>query len=209
MRFNLSSSYRHWIDGFRLAKKTNKMNDLKLHFGCGNDKKIGWLNLDVNNNADFWVDVRNPVNIKSLTSKFIYSSHMVEHLEHHELLFHLKECFRLLKGDGILRLCIPDFEVFIRKYNDNNFLEKYRWLVPGEKFDLPDDYICYMDLMNRAFYEFGQHRMAFNYEKIRKLLLYVGFNDDNIMRVEYDKNIDLESRRDASFYVIAIKKLAN
>lgn len=49
------------------------------------------------------------------TVDVIYSSQMVEHLEHHELNSHLKDCHRMLSIGGVLRLGIPDFFIYHKK----------------------------------------------------------------------------------------------
>lgn len=204
LRFNLKSSISHYVNNKKIANLDNSSYK-KIHFGCGKDYKTDWLNLDVNKVADFWIDVRNPIKLKSGSVEFIYSSHMIEHLEHHEVVFHLKECYRLLEQNGVLRLGVPDFESIIKNYNDNEYLEKYRYVVSGKAFGLPDELICYMDLVNRAFYEFGQHKTAFNYEKIYNLLRFAGFKSDNIKMVDFDEKYDLFERKDATFYVKARK----
>lgn len=203
-RFNIISTIKHLIN-MRYLKVLKSDRLRNVHFGCGSDYKQGWLNLDVNNIADCWVDVRNPIKIQNNAVEFIYSSHMVEHLEHHELIFHLKECHRILKQGGILRLGVPDFPSIIQNYKDNAFLDKHRNAVPGEKFGLPDKLICYMDLMNRAFYEFGKHRIGIDEQKITNLLIFAGFKKENIYLAEFDEKYDVAVRRAATFYVQAVK----
>ena len=204
IKFNSISTIKHWKDSIKLSKLPDD-SFCKVHFGCGQDLKDGWLNLDVNNVADYYVDVRNPVKIKEGVVDFIYSSHMVEHLEHNELINHLKECYRILRKGGILRLGIPDFFLIINNYPNQDFLEKYRSLVTGERFGLPDNLICYIDLMNRAFYEFGQHKIVLDYTKMKNLLLFCGFKEENISEQEFDELYDLQIRKEATFYMQAKK----
>lgn len=204
LKFNVISTIKHFINSRKLAK-LNYGAINKVNFGCGSDYKKGWLNLDVNNIADYWVDVRNPINIQDNSVDFIYSSHMVEHLEHNELIFHLKECHRILKQGGILRLGIPDFPSVIKNYNDNVYLEKHKDIIPADIFGLPNELICYMDLINRAFYEFGQHKIGLDEQKITNLLIFSGFNKDYISKVEFDKEYDLAVRKNLTFYVHAVK----
>lgn len=45
---------------------------------------------------------------------------MIEHLAWHEGLFMLKECRRILKKGGILRISTPDLGVLINLYSNNN-----------------------------------------------------------------------------------------
>ena len=72
-------------------------------------------------------------------------------------------------------------------------------------FGLPDELICYMDLMNRAFYEFGQHKIVLDEQKMTNLLVFSGFERSNISKVELDEECDLAVRMDATFYMQAVK----
>ena len=204
LKYNLISSLSHFVSNIRLSRIDPDLCK-KIHFGCGSDYKREWLNFDINKVADYWVDARNPIKLKDCSAELIYSSHLVEHLEHHELIFHLRECYRLLKSGGILRLGIPDFRTIIVKYNDNDFLKTHKNIVPGEKFGIPDDLICYMDLVNRAFYEFGQHKTALDFIKINNLLRFAGFNKEKIKQTTFKSEYDLIERKNATFYVEARK----
>jgi len=178
----------------------------KLHFGSGVDIKKGFINIDLNGGADIFLDVRNKLNIQDNIIEYIYSSHFVEHLEHEELVFHLKECHRILKPGMTLRLGVPDFEMVFRNYinRDQGFLLQ-RTENLSKKLDLPIESICYMDVINKTVYEFGQHKICIDYEKIFKLLEFSGFDNDKIVKMDFDERIDVESRKELTFYVEATK----
>ena len=203
LRFNVLSTILHFIDNQKIK---NERNISKIYMGCGSDYRNGWLNLDLSRKADYWIDLRNKVNIQDNSVDFIMSSHTVEHLEHDELIFHLGECHRMLKEGGKIRIGIPDFVSVIRNYNNNNFFNKYKYILPSNKFDnIPENLICYMDLINRAFYEFGHHKIALDVEKITNLLVFVGFDKDKVNQVEYLEGIDVESRKESTIYIEAVK----
>jgi len=46
----------------------------------------------------------------------IYSSHMLEHLTRQQARFLVRECYRVLKAGGSLRLVVPDLEVLVHAY---------------------------------------------------------------------------------------------
>lgn len=187
-----------------LSAKLKKFN--KLHFGAGSDIKHGFLNIDMNDSADIFLDVRNKLNIKNDSIEYIYSSHFVEHLEHEELVAHLKECYRILKNDAVLRLGVPDFEKVFRDYSAHNDtrVDELKDLL-SEKFSLPEDLICRMDWVNRAVHEFGEHKTCLDWEKVRNLLKYAGFDENKIIQTEFQDNIDLLARKKMTFYVEARK----
>lgn len=55
-------------------------------------------------------DARRQLKFKDNSVDYIYSSHMLEHLFKEEAVFFLKECFRILKKGGSMRICIPDWD---------------------------------------------------------------------------------------------------
>ncbi|MFZ0277950.1 MAG: methyltransferase domain-containing protein [Candidatus Sulfotelmatobacter sp.] len=46
----------------------------------------------------------------------VYHSHFLEHLDRGAALLFLRECHRVLKTDGILRVVVPDLELLLRTY---------------------------------------------------------------------------------------------
>ena len=49
----------------------------------------------------------------------VYHSHLIEHLDRNIAPLFLKECFRVLKPGGIMRIVAPDLEIICRKYMAN------------------------------------------------------------------------------------------
>jgi predicted SAM-dependent methyltransferase len=48
-----------------------------------------------------WADATRRLRFRDCTVSVLHTSHMVEHLDHDEVFFFLKECRRVLAGDGI------------------------------------------------------------------------------------------------------------
>lgn len=114
---------------------------LKLNLGCGFHTPIGWLNVDyaigawlakpgvfATINKKFKIinlNWSNDIFLCDLTKKLpwdddsvdiIYSSHSLEHLSKIEGRYLLRECHRLLKPNGIIRIVVPDLKVIINRY---------------------------------------------------------------------------------------------
>jgi predicted SAM-dependent methyltransferase len=49
-------------------------------------------------------------------SELVYSSHFLEHIPKGNVSFFLRECYRVLQPNGLLRLVLPDFEEMARTY---------------------------------------------------------------------------------------------
>jgi len=61
-------------------------------------------------------DVAKGLPFKDNEADYIYSSHMLEHLSRSKADFVLKECYRVLKSGGVLRLVVPDLYLLIEEY---------------------------------------------------------------------------------------------
>ncbi len=90
----------------------------------------GWTNVDINPLQQFAQayrynfvqhDLRNGLPMLGTeTVDLIYSSHFLEHLTYAEGLVFLRECRRVLKPDGSMRLIVPDARLLMRSYAHAN-----------------------------------------------------------------------------------------
>lgn len=96
---------------------------VKLHLGCGPEKRAGWINIDAN--AAAAPDVVGPVEslpqFESGSVDVIEACHLFEHLTYSQAREALVEWARVLKPGGELLLELPDFDACVRilgKYRD-------------------------------------------------------------------------------------------
>lgn len=117
------------------------MNQVKLNLGCGSHTPEGWVNIDcafgarlakipffrfVNKKIGFFrMDWDDRIKVHDLQRPFpfddgsvdtIYTSHTLEHFTKKEGERFLKECHRVLRSDGILRVVVPDLESIVSDY---------------------------------------------------------------------------------------------
>ena len=104
-------------------------NKLKVNFGSFiNMFHNGWINIDVLNLQEFAkrhhykfinMDIRQKLNFNDNSIDLIYSSHMLEHLTADEGFFFLRECHRILRSGGVVRIAVPDADKLIKYYQSN------------------------------------------------------------------------------------------
>ncbi len=98
----------------------------------------------------------------------IFSSHFLEHLTEKQAIGLLKECERVLKSGGIIRIVVPsldneisEMEQIINRYkNENNVDAVQKYLT--------------MDKENHNSFSF--HRKMYNFNELKKVLESAGFS---------------------------------
>lgn len=89
----------------------------RLHLGCGSNLLPGWLNVDLNDlDGVFRHDLTRPLPFPTGAVEFVYSEHFIEHITRDQALSLLKECGRVLKPGGILRLSTPNLKKLVDEY---------------------------------------------------------------------------------------------
>jgi len=142
-----------------------------LHLGCGTKYLPGFLNVDANlfNKIDVWVDVRNGLPFRANSADSIYSTHMFEHFYPDELKVLLRECLRVLKAGGGIRLVVPSLESAIAAYAQ----QRTDWFS--------DSFPRHFDSLGGRFSNFifcdGQHRTAFDFSYLNEVLREAGFRE--------------------------------
>src|SRR5262245_63880305 len=97
----------------------------RLHIGCGAQSIAGWINIDNQGlpGVDQVLDVRQGLPFADMAS--IYAEHFLEHLSLDEVLAFLRECPRVLRPDGALRLSTPNLDwVVLTHYRGPNMGEE-------------------------------------------------------------------------------------
>ncbi len=111
-----------------------------VNLGCGNNWREGWINIDVVSNSPYVkaYDLRKGIPLENESADFVYSSHMLEHLGKREAENFIRECFRVLKKGGIIRIAVPDLETIAREYlknleaakkGDEEAKKRYEWIM--------------------------------------------------------------------------------
>lgn len=99
---------------------------LKLNLGCFTTMfHYGWENIDQHDLHQFaqvngyrygQLDIKKVLPHKTGTVDLIYTSHFLEHLNYKEGLAFLRDCRRVLKKDGCMRIIVPDAQMVTTFY---------------------------------------------------------------------------------------------
>lgn len=136
------------------------MNKMKLHLGCGRNRLLNFINIDIDPSfADKVCDITDLHEFEDDSIDEIYCSHALEHFSYKQILKILNEWNRVLKIDGILRISVPDFEQIIKYYSDHENLEILMGLLYGGQRN-----------------EYDYHKCGFTFNSINSLLQHIGFH---------------------------------
>jgi predicted SAM-dependent methyltransferase len=109
------------------------------------------------------------------TFDYVYSEHMIEHIEYDSALFMLRECFRVLKPGGKIRMSTPDLKVLVGLFaNEKTKPQEFYidWMT--RKF-LPNVTSCKeVFLINNVFRAWG-HQFLYDRVTIEMTMKKVGF----------------------------------
>ena len=89
-----------------------------LNLGCGQCSRAGWVNMDFHaSSADVLAyDLRLGIPFANDSFDVVYHSHVLEHFSRSQAVFFLRECLRVLRPGGLLRMAVPDLENIARAY---------------------------------------------------------------------------------------------
>lgn len=111
-----------------------------LNLGCGQRFHRDWENLDFvpTSEAVRAHDLQQGIPFPDGTFDLVYHSHVLEHFPKQFAPSFLRECHRVLKSGGVIRVAIPDLETIVRIYlealdkasnNQPGWAENYDWIV--------------------------------------------------------------------------------
>ena len=116
---------------FKIIDKDTDKKKLMVDLGSGNVLRRHWKNLDfetkyhsfgfgtIDYNYNFTSHTPFPFNDDSVS--FFFTSHSLEHVQQKHIPYVFSEIFRCLKPDGVVRFVLPDFEIAVKAFLDNDF----------------------------------------------------------------------------------------
>lgn len=92
-----------------------------LNVGCGNKLHKDWVNVDMaSSSTDVIVaNLLKGIPFPNESFDVVYHSQVLEHFPKEKALNFIKECFRVLKPNGIIRVVVPDLENIVDEYKKN------------------------------------------------------------------------------------------
>lgn len=137
-----------------------------------------WLNIDgyPDRNVHFQFDLTRRLPFPNDSFAGIFSEHVLEHFDLEQGRELLRECLRVLRPGGVLRLVVPDGETILKTYCDR----------PGElvaRRATADSFP--IDAVNSFFRQRYEHQYIYDWPMMQRVLTDLGFSD--VRRVSHKK----------------------
>ena len=157
----------------------------KLQIGAGPTLLPGFLSTDIEpaSNSVVYLDATKPFPFDDKTFDYVFSEHMIEHIPWHKGMFMLKECFRILKPGGAIRIATPDLDVVLHlgDRNGNPLNEKYIKCFTDRFLKGVGVYNAVL-VVNEYFHAWG-HQILYNGDLLATAMRDAGFTEDRTVRL--------------------------
>lgn len=161
---NRSQAKRNPRNRVKKVARAKSRQMRRLHLGCGSKHIPGFFHVDIQNYAHVdRVAAADKLDfVPGESVELIYACHILEHFGRFQIVDVLREWYRVLQPDGVLRLAVPDFAACAAIYYEEGLkdgLSGLVGLVSGGQRDRMDF-----------------HRMIFDAPLLSGLLFQAGFS---------------------------------
>lgn len=148
----------------------------------------GFVHVDLADypHIDYRWDLRDLSMFKSESVDLIYCSHALQYFDRLQAYVALREWYRVLKNNGILRVAVPDFEAIVKVYKKYGDLEHRGILGP------------LYGKMVRGNIEI-YHKTVYDFDSLKKLLELVGFR--KVKRYDWRETIHKDYDDQSQAYI--------
>ncbi len=165
---------------------THNFNALQL--GAGVNSLKNWFNTDYFPRQDVsFLDVTKVFPVQSDSFDYVFSEHHIEHINYKDAQFMLKEVFRIMKKGGVMRICTPDLNRYMKTYFEEDAMNApfvsevlEKWIKSG--FYNAKNYIPAPGQENISFFVNDiflnyEHKFIYDAQTLIKLLKDTGFSE--------------------------------
>jgi predicted SAM-dependent methyltransferase len=199
---NLPIKFKSIIKHIDLSSVNN------LCLGGGLNVFQDYLTLDIIEGCQYHHDLTKKLPFDNESIENISLSHVLEYFERKLAASIMGDCFRVLKPGGVVRIAVPDFDIFIDAYvkKDRDFLEQ-KVKVNGRSVDRWPGASLSDRVMHLA-YGCNGHKDFYSYESLKSILQDAGFSDIRRCSFREGRLLNTEvidNRPEHSLYVEACK----
>lgn len=161
-----------------VSLKGSKASGVKVHLGAGDHRLDGWINVDlVRGAADVLADLTTALPFRTASVELLHSEDLLEHLDDDAGKQLLRECHRVLRPGGVMRLLTPDLRAIIERVYLQRETRHLAWCDNHLAAGGPCRALNMHLRMN------GEHRFLYDEEHLTETLRAIGFR---VRRVRFN-----------------------
>jgi predicted SAM-dependent methyltransferase len=155
--------------------------EIKLNIGGGvnhpNDKMKDWTVVDIAGEYDVICNIATTaLPFETGTVSYIFTSNTLEHIRYKQVDFVFNQFYRVLKPEGVVRICVPDLWQLCKAYIENDIEYWKQCKDPLNRLSEPPGHRVAVWLYQHAEKETGHHN-AFDFETLQWYLKTAGFEN--------------------------------
>lgn len=149
----------------------------KLQIGCGKNILPGWLNCDFAPSSPqaVYLDATSRFPLADESVDFIFSEHMIEHVPYAAGQRMLRECFRVLKPGGTIRISTPNLRNIASLMSEPLTQEKQFYIRTATDKYIPDNSRYLPGFVMNNFYWDFMHYFIYDPETLTQAFETAGF----------------------------------
>ena len=148
----------------------------RLQIGGGWRSLDGWLNADIELAPGvFHMDATKPFPLSDGAFCYVFSEHMIEHIGYAEAGSMLRECHRVLRPCGVIRIVTPDLQALVGLLSGPRAGVAHDYYAYLQRYFLPPGHPPTEAAVANAFFRSWGHRFIYDEATLRLLLEAAGF----------------------------------
>jgi predicted SAM-dependent methyltransferase len=158
------------------AKYSVSHDLLKLNIGTGVHVLPGWFNVDFQPfyPGQYFMDATVQFPFPDLSFDFIRSEHMIEHIPYLDGMHMLRECYRVMRPGGVIRVATPDLKKLAKLYDEPLSVAQRAYVDAVFKQWRHDYQSAEVGVAINNIFEFG-HRFVYDSGTLGEALCKAGF----------------------------------
>jgi predicted SAM-dependent methyltransferase len=187
----------------RQAAALRRLDDVKVHFGCGSRILPDWVNLDAyaSSEISMELDLQGPLPLSDGSVRWIFTEHVLEHIDRPRIHAIFSEFHRILKPGGVARILVPDLDFYCRAYVDSDH-EAITTAVHRSRTAAEGINSLFNDHFHRFIYDFDTMKLDLEEAGFEKIV-HCRYGESEHDGLALDS--DLASRRDSTLCVEATR----
>ncbi len=187
----------------------NEPSTVKINLGSGHWKLEGWVNVDIDGDSrpDVLADLSAPLPFRDGCAQFMHTEDFIDQLTLEGAMAFLRECHRVLKPDGVVRVLTPDVQMLCGMYVNEPDALKNLW---RDHVGVPLQFGTAAEIVNVGM-RFAGHTFLYDAETFAMLASECGFEARQVgyQESEYPdlRGLDLRSPETAISLYFDLHKL--